>query len=297
MKTPSTIISKRWFMLQLSLPAIVILVLFEIIPIGLGTWTSLHDWRIYDPENYSFVGIRHYVNILSEPTFWSVIVLNTVVYMVVTLIFQLFLGTGIAFLLNREFRGKTIVNTILLVPLMIAPVVAGISFSWLFNGEFGIISLLMSSVGLPSAWLSTRWLAMGVVIIANVWTWTPWVTLLVMAGLATEPEAPKEAAYLDGAKSWHVFRYVTLPYLVPIFVTIILLRVFDLLREFDLIWTITSGGPGGLTETLSVYASKEFLVYLHMGKGAAVSLLNAGIVMLVGLLGYRFFSSAVGREY
>jgi len=280
---------KNKFMVQLILPALIILIGFEVIPVVSAIWTSLHRSRLYEAAS-SFVGLANYKRLLTTSHFYAVTIPNTFFFTFVGLGIEAFLGIGIALLLNRRFRGENVVRTILLFPLMISPAIVGTMFSWLFNSQFGIVDVVLSSLGLPPImWLSGRWTAMLVVIISDVWIWTPWVTILVLASLQVQPQEPVEAARLDGANALQVFTHITLPYLSPVLVVSLLIRTFDLFRQFDQVWAITTGGPARSTELLSVYAYKEFFEYTHYGRGNAAALMGAVVMMVFGLVMYRTF--------
>lgn len=285
---------KNKFMVQLILPALVILIGFELIPVASAVWASLHRTRLYETAS-PFIGLANYKRLFTSSHFYTVTILNTFLFTFVGLGIETFLGVSIAVLLNRRFRGENVVRTILLFPLMISPAISGLMFSWLFNSQFGIIDVVLSALGLPPImWLSGRWTAMLVVIISDVWIWTPWVTILILASLQIQPQDPVEAARLDGANALQVFSHVTLPYLSPVLVITLLIRTFDLFRQFDQVWAITAGGPARSTELFSIFAYKEFFEYTRYGRGNAAALMGAMVMMVFGLVMYRTFLRLTG---
>jgi len=254
-----------------------------------AVWASLHRTRLYETAS-PFIGLANYKRLLTSSHFYTVTILNTFLFTFVGLGIETFLGISIALLLNRRFRGENVVRTILLFPLMISPAISGLMFSWLFNSQFGIVDVVLPALGLPPImWLSGRWTAMLVVIISDVWIWTPWVTILILASLQIQPQDPVEAARLDGANALQVFSHVTLPYLSPVLVITLLIRTFDLFRQFDQVWAITAGGPARSTELFSIFAYKEFFEYTRYGVGNAAALMGAMVMMVFGLVMYRTF--------
>jgi multiple sugar transport system permease protein len=197
-------------------------------------------------------------------------------------------------LINRRFRGARLVRTAVMLPLMVPPVVAAIMITWMFNDQFGIVNVLMQAVGLePVPWLGSRWTSLAIVILTDIWLWTPWFTILILAALQTLPPEPHEAARIDGAGGWQVFRNITLPLLRPVLMVCITIRAIDAFRVFDIVWTITKGGPARSTEVFSIYAYKQAFVYLNFDLGSAASLIGAAIIMAVGALLYRTLSYVV----
>jgi multiple sugar transport system permease protein len=191
-------------------------------------------------------------------------------------------------LLNRPFRGQKLVQTILLVPLMVAPVVAAIMIRWMFNDQFGIVNVVLEAIGLEGQpWLVQRWSAFGIILLTDVWLWTPWFTLLLLAGLQSLPKEPFEAAAIDGTTTWRVFRYLTLPMLRPVIVVCVVIRAIDAFRTFDIVWTLTGGGPGRTTELFSLYAYVHAFLNLDLGRGSAAAIIGGLIILVIGVALYR----------
>ncbi len=281
------------FMLVLILPALAVLVAFQIVPILIGANASFRSWSLFNPQK-TFVGLANYREILTDPLFYGTVLPNTFVFMVASVSGGLLAGLTLAVMLNRRFRGERLVRTAILLPLMVAPVVAAIMITWMFNDQFGIANVILQALGFePVAWLIGRWTAMGVVILTDIWLWTPWFTILILAALQALPPEPHEAARIDGANAWQVFRNITLPLLRPVLMVCIVIRAIDAFRVFDIVWTITKGGPARSTEVFSIYAYKKAFVYLNFDLGSAASLIGAGIIMVVGGVLYKALSYAV----
>src|SRR2546421_147176 len=177
-----------------------------------------------------------------------------------------------------------VVPTILLMPLMVAPVIAAIMLRWMFNDQFGIVNVVLEGLGFEGQpWMAQRWTAFSVIVLTDVWLWTPWFTLLLLAGLQSLPREPFEAAAIDGAGRWNTFRFVTVPLLRSIIVVCAAIRALDAFPTFDIVWTLTGGGPGRSTELFSLYAYVYAFLNLDFGKGSAAAMIGAAIILVVGL--------------
>jgi multiple sugar transport system permease protein len=286
--------AKHRFMWGLVVPSLLVLLVFEIYPVILAAWTSLHKVTIYDPGR-PFVGLQNYIRLFTDSHFFNTVLPNTFIFTIAGLAVETVLGISVAMLLNRRFRSESIVTTLLLFPMMVAPSIAAILFAWMFNSQFGIVDVALEAIGLPAiSWLSGRWTAMFVIVISDVWLWTPWFTILLLAALKVQPPSPVEAAKIDGANAWQVFWHVTLPYLSPVLTICMLIRTFDLFRQFDQTWVITTGGPARSTEFFSIYAYKEVFEYTNYGSGNAAALMGALVMLIFGLIMYRTFARLTG---
>ena len=275
------------FALALIAPAVLILILFQIVPILIGANASFRDWALQDPKK-TWVGLAQYRAVLSDPAFMQIVLPNTFVFMLLSVGLSLLFGLSLALLLDRGFKGQKLVQTVLLVPLMVAPVVAAIMLRWMFNDQFGIVNVVVQALGFEAVpWLAQRWSAFAVIVLADVWLWTPWFMVLLLAGLQSLPKQPFEAAAIDGASRWRTFRYITLPLLRPVMVVCVVIRSIDSFRTFDVVWTLTAGGPARSTELFSLYAYVEAFMTLDFGKGSAAAILGGFIILVIGLLLYR----------
>ncbi len=167
-------------MLLLITPAAAILLLFQVVPIVIGANASFRDWTLYDPKK-TWVGFAHYGAVLTDRAFLTIVLPNTFVFMAVSVGASFVLGLALALLLNRPFRGQKVVQTVLLMPLMVAPVIAAIMLRWMFNDQFGIVNVVLEGLGFEGQpWLAQRWTAFSVIVLTDVWLWTPWFTLLLL---------------------------------------------------------------------------------------------------------------------
>ena len=289
----------RWFgeqqrfKLMLIAPAATLLLLFQVMPIIIGANASFRDWALNNPKK-TWVGLSQYVSVLTDPAFLQIVLPNTFVFMVASVALSLAAGFALALALNRPFRGQKLVQTVLLVPLMVAPVIAAIMVRWMFNDQFGIVNVVLEAIGLESQpWLTQRWSAFAIIVLTDTWLWTPWFVLLLLAGLQSLPKAPFEAAAIDGTSAWRVFRHLTVPMLAPVIVVCIVIRSIDAFRTFDIVWALTGGGPARQTQLFSLYAYEQAFVFLNFGKGSAAAIVGGVIIMVVGLTLYRVLDRVV----
>ena len=278
------------FMLFLIAPAALLLLLFQVLPIAIGANASLRDWALYNPKKV-WVGLAHYEAVITDPAFLEVVLPNTFLFMAISVLGALVVGLGLALLLNRPFRGQKIVQTVLMVPLMVAPVIAAIMIRWMFNDQFGIVNVILDVFGIPPiAWLTQKWTAFLAILMTDVWLWTPWFALLLLAGLQSLPPEPFEAAQIDAASAWRTFRYITLPMLRPVIVVCVVIRAIDAFRTFDIVWTISGGGPARATEVFSIYAYVEAFQFMNFGRGSAAAVVGAIIIVLFAMGLYRILN-------
>jgi multiple sugar transport system permease protein len=284
---------KTGFMLALIAPAVLALLFFQVVPILSGANASFRDWSLHDPKR-TWIGLSNYVHVLRDAEFLGVVLPNTFGFMIATVACSLVLGLMIALMLNRRFAGRWIVQTLVLLPLMVAPVIAAIMIRWMFNDQFGVINAVLEAIGVaPISWLTQRWTAFLVILITDVWLWTPWFALILLAGLQSLPAEPFEAAKIDAASAWRTFRYVTLPMLRPVIVVCVVIRSIDAFRTFDIVWTISGGGPARATELFSIYAYVESFQFLNLGRGSAAAVIGAAIIVVFAMLLYRVLNRFV----
>lgn len=277
---------KTRFSLLLLAPSGIMLLLFQVLPILIGANASFRDWALYDPQR-TWVGLEHYAYILTDPNFLYLVLPNTLLLMFCSVSIGLMIGLALAHLLNRHFFGHAVVQTVILLPLMVAPVIASMMMRWIFNDQFGVVAAVWEGLGFgPIAWLSDRWPSFAIIVFADVWLWAPWFTIILLAGLRSLPKEPYEAAAIDAAGKWRVFTHVTLPMLRPVMAVCIVIRSIDCFRTFDQVWVITGGGPARQTEVFSIYAYTEAFVFLNFGRGTAAAMVGA---VIIGLLGWGLY--------
>jgi ABC-type sugar transport system permease subunit len=285
------------FQCQLVGLSFLVMLLFQLIPIAHGVLISLRHFSPWNPEGH-FAGLSNYVRVLTNPVFYRYALPNTFLFLAVAVALEVSLGLAIALLINRRFPGERVVKTLLVLPLLVAPVVAGLMFYWMFHADFGLVNKILNAVGLPGVlWFNRPWTAFGVIVLADVWTYTPWFVLIIYSGLQTLPPEPFEAARIDGADAWNIFRRITVPLLYPVLSITVLIRSFDAFRVFDIVWTLTGGGPGNATETFGTFVYRIGYLTVNYGEGAAAAMVGAFVIMVAGVVVYGVFARVVwGRQ-
>ncbi|RLE08502.1 hypothetical protein DRZ78_00945 [Candidatus Aerophobetes bacterium] len=281
-----------YFML---LPAIVVLFFIAIYPMIFSFWVSLHKWYLGKPHLFPFVGLRNYYTVIFEDSIFRKSLVNTLILMVICIPVEFILGMMLAVLLNRDdIKGKKIFRTCFIMPIVITPVVAGVLWKFQFHPSYGIINYLLSLIGTKKIeWLADPRFALLSIMIVDMWQWTPFMFLVLYAGLLFLSKEPLEAAKIDGASEWQLFRYLTIPLLTPIIVVVLLIRTMDIIKLFDTVYVLTRGGPGDATEVLTLYNFRVGLNYFYMGRAAAISWIIAAIIILLAQLYLRI----LGREF
>ncbi len=283
-------------MLFLITPAALFLLLFQVVPIVMGANASFRDWSLNNPKR-TWVGLSHYVKTLTDPSFLTIVLPNTFIFMIATVALSLLTGLLLALMLNKAFFGRRIVQTTLMLPLMVAPVIAAIMVRWMFNDQFGIVNVVIEALGFESEpWLTQRWTAFAIILLTDVWLWSPWFAILLLAGLQSLPKEPFEAALIDASTPWRTFWFLTLPMLRPVMLVCVVIRSIDAFRTFDIVWTLTGGGPARQTELFSLYAYQLAFVFLDFGRGSAAAIVGGVIILVVGLTLYRVLDRLVQRE-
>jgi multiple sugar transport system permease protein len=221
---------------------------------------------------WEFVGAGNFLRLLTDEQF-HVGLRNTLVFTVSAVTVEFLLGLGLALLLDRYIRRLNFLKTILMLPMMLPPIAVAITWKLIYEPQFGILNEIMFRLGLPlQAWAGDASLAMFSIVVADVWQWTPFIFLLMLAGLASLPNEPYEAAAIDGASAWRQFWDLTLPFLRPVIAIALLLRIMDALRLFDLVFILTGGGPADRTKTLSLYIYQVAYRFADPSYAAAISL-------------------------
>jgi multiple sugar transport system permease protein len=219
--------------------------------------------------------------------FWHSMAI-TVLFLIVVVGIEFLAGFALALLLNREFRGKRIVVSLAVIPMMIAPVAVGLMWRVALNYELGVVTYLIKSIGIPlkEALLGTSATALPTLMVIDIWQWTPFIFLIMLAGLHSLPKEPYEAAQVDGASRWQIFRLVTLPLLNPLIIIALLLRVIDAFKTFDQVYILTGGGPGNATDLVCMFAYRTNFKVWNLGYGASVVLVIFLIILIVTALFY-----------
>lgn len=267
------------------LPAGVFMLVFLLYPILLLVRDSFYKVDFLNASAREFVGLANYVSSLTSERFLKAL-WNTVIYITAAVGVEFILGLILALLLSNAFKGSQVIRTLLLSPLMLAPLVSGLIWKFMLNDQFGIINWGLYKIGILSdphqiMWLSDSKFALFSTIIADIWLTTPFMMLVLLAGLKGIPQSLYEAAEIDGASRWQKFRYVTIPSLIPVATVALLIRIIDAARTFDIVWVLTQGGPGFSSELLSTYMYKTLTRYGQVGESSAMAVIF--IILLLGL--------------
>ena len=270
----------------LVLPAMLVVAGTALWPLAYSLVLSFRTWRLArSPIPGPFVGIANYAQAFGTGEFW-LSVGNSALFVLLSVAFTTCLALGLALLLVRGGLLRRSVQTLLILPFAMSPALVGISWRFLFNPEFGLFAALFGTLIPPLAgvnWLSTPALAFSAMVMADVWAWTPFMTLILIGGLASLPQDTIEAAQMDGSPAWRILFGIIIPQLRPVLVVVIILKTIFALKQFDVIFMLTQGGPGHATQTLVYYAYLNGFKYYDMGFAAAVSWL-----MVIPMLGLTF---------
>ncbi|MDN0198077.1 sugar ABC transporter permease [Streptomyces sp. S.PNR 29] len=278
------------------LPGMAFLGLFLAYPLFYNVWTSVHDVELGTllSGGERFTGLANYRAVVSDPAFWHSVRLS-LLFTLGSLVFQFAIGFALALLFARPFPLNGLLRSLLLVAWLLPPVVSGTLFRWLLDAESGAYNSLLSAVGLGTLshdWLTDPSTALAGVIFANVWVGVPFNMLLLLVGLHTIDPELYEAAAIDGAGTWQRFRWITLPLMRPVSVTVLLLGLIYTFKVFDVIFVMTGGGPVDATRVLSLYVYEVFFRFFRFGQGAAAGLLLLVVPLLVG----AFYVRRLRRE-
>ncbi len=265
-------------------PMMLVIAAVALWPLGRTFFFSITDAFLDDPRNYSIVGIANFLEILDDRSWW-VAVRNTLTFTVISVSLETGLGLAIALLVNQAIPGRGLVRAAVLVPWSIPVVVSAKIWEWMLNDQFGIINTLLIGIGVLDkgvAWTANDGLIMGVVIFIDVWMTTPFMVLLILAGLQMIPGELFEAAEVDGIPAWKRFWSITLPLLRPALGVAILFRVLDALRMFDLAYVLSASNENIMT--VSIYARDRLISFQELGTGSAASSLVFLLVALIAIL-------------
>ena len=251
-------------------PAAVIMAIALLYPLGYMIWGSFRAW---DPSQTigeaEFVGLKNYITLWNDPNFReSLSVTLRFAFFVVT--FEMIIGVGLALLLDRDIRGMSMLRTMFILPMMIAPVVVGLMWRYMYHPTVGTFNRTLDSLGLPKIdWLGQH--ALTSVIIADIWQWTPFIFILSLAALQSLPRSALEAARIDGATGWQQIWHIKLPLMMPVLIVTGLLRLIDAFKVLEVILVMTEGGPGLSTEILALRISRTATEFRELGVAAAMS--------------------------
>jgi multiple sugar transport system permease protein len=281
-------IGDRWFKYWLIWPAVLIMLLIGLFPIIYTLLVSFKNINMME-EDTSFSGLLNYARLFDDARLWQSL-LHTLIFTAIALPLELVLGMAMAFLFLDRMPGRQVFVALLVLPVMISPIVAGATWRLLFDNRFGPINQILGWItGEPQAvlWLVNPNLVYPAILLAEVWQWTPFMFLLLLAGLSNVDQSQLEAAEIDGAGWWRTFWKIVLPAIRPVLAIALLIRALDLFRLFDVVWALTRGGPGTMTETISIYAYVQGFQQFETSYAAAIAIMIIILLSVVVILALR----------
>lgn len=267
------------------LPAVLFVVIMMVFPIAYTLRLSFYDWSMSSLVPPQWVGLSNYKTLIfSDPRFLSSIY-RTFGFTFAAIAVETFLGVIIALLFNQDFKGKNILKTLFLLPMIATPVAIGLVWLLIYEPNIGFANKVLQLLHLsPQLWLASPKQVLMSLVIVDVWQWTPMISLMVLAGLTSLPTEPYEAAMVDGATRWQVLTRITLPLLQPTILVAVLLRSIDALKTFDIIYAMTGGGPDFHSETINIYSFVQGFSYFKLGMTSALLMIFFVIVLAMSML-------------
>lgn len=285
MKKNKTNVSQARTAYGMIAPSMLIIVGLGFFPVLFTLWFSLND---VNPGSLAtdFIGLKNYTEILTTDAFWNSLKI-TLYFSLMSVVVQIVLGTLASILLNQNFKGRGFVRGIMLIPWAVPTIVNANLWKWIFNANAGILNKVLLKLHLINenvVWLGNGKLAINMIILSDTWKMLPLVIIMLLAGLQTVSNDVKEASIIDGANAWQRFKTVYFPALKPMYIVVLVLRTIQTIRVFDIVYSLTSGGPNDSTQVISFYAYHEIFDYLHYGKGSAICVIIAVLILLLSLV-------------
>jgi len=252
-----------------------------VFPLIWSLYLSFFSYRATEPfADRQFVGLANFARVFNNPEVWERFII-TGKFVALAVFFEFILGFFLALLLNRDFKGKGILTTLFILPMMFSPVVMGKFFRFILNTNWGVMNYILGRLfGISRIpWVTSYEWAVPSIVMTDVWIWTPFMLLLTLAGLSTVPRYLYEAAEVDRASGWFKFRYITLPHIFPLLILALLFRTMDAFRFFDVVYVLTEGGPGYSTQILPFYIYKQAFQYWRTGESCALAYIFLVIII------------------
>lgn len=263
-------------------PAAAIVLLVILFPWMFTLFMSVHDWKVTGDTPY--VGLVNYAKMLTDERFLYAVV-RTLYFTAASVIAPLLLGVWAAVCFASKFRLRGLARTLFVLPMMATPVAISLVWTMMFHPQLGVLNYILTSVGLPpSNWVYDIGTVIPTLVMVETWQWTPLVMLIVLGGIASLPTDPYEAAILDGASAWQMFRHITLPLVWPFIMVAAVIRLIDALKTFDTIYVITLGGPGTASETINILLYQTAFAYYDLGYASAMVVVFFVLILLISLL-------------
>lgn len=262
------------------IPAVVVIFILMVFPIVFNIYLSLHRWFLGGIGSY--VGLRNYAKLFTSDSRFINSLMVTAKLVVPSVVLSVALGLVMALIISREFKARGFVRTILLLPMLTTPAAMAVVWMIMYNPTLGVMNYLLSLIGVePKLWVNSTASVLPSLILIEVWKWFPLPMIIILAALQSLPISPYEAAMIDGATKWQVFRYITFPLIRPALITATILRTIDALKAFDIIYVMTQGGPDIASETLEIYTFKTGFTYFELGYSSTLAIVLTIIIMSV----------------
>ncbi len=263
----------------MTLPLVIILVFFSIYPFVSLIKMSFSSFIV--GKGYEYVGLKNVWRFIEDQRAWESIG-RTFLYVFVSVSGEFVVGLGLALLVKGKFKG--VIRTMVIIPMLVAPIAVGIIWRLMYDPVFGIINQILAKIGIQGKnWLADPQIALWSVIIVEIWQWTPFIFLILLAGLESLPRECYEGAKIDGASSWQAFVYFTIPLMSPIIIVALFFRTMECFKAFDKIWILTGGGPSDVTEIISIYIYRVSFRHNLLGYGAFLALIMVGFIVIYNL--------------
>ena len=263
-------------------PALVIVIGVIVFPWAFTIWMSLNEWKVGAPT--TFVGLANYLRLPGDPRFVEA-VWHTLAYTVLSVVLPLLLGTFAACVFHARFPLRGFLRGLFIMPMMATPVAIALIWTMMFHPQLGVLNYLLSFIGIPpQLWIFHPATVIPSLVLVETWQWTPLVMLIVLGGLAAIPSEPYESAQIDGASGWQVFRFITLPLIMPFLFIAAMVRTIDAVKSFDIIFAMTQGGPGTASETINLYLYSVAFAYYDIGYGSAIAVVFFILIVVLAAL-------------
>lgn len=285
---------ERWVAALLLAPSLLYLLALSVYPTIYSLWLSVHNYTIYRPDKVSFAGLDNFTDLLDNEVFTQSFTV-TLIFSACSVALELAIGLAMAVILDRKMTGVGLLRTLLMVPVLVSPVGMGLTFRYILAPTYGLLTYLCHQVGIPTAdWMASTVWALPAVVMVDVWQWTPFVTLILLSGMQSVSVEVTEAAELDGLSEWQKLWRIVMPLIRPVLLVVVLIRLIDSIRVFDMVFVLTRGGPGSATETLSVYSYVTGFTEGDMGSAAALAWVTVAFVNILVFLFLRAVAKAEG---
>lgn len=285
----SSALARRVLPYAMLSPAVLVTLVIVFLPMIQTAWMSLHEYVLFRPQNFDFIGLGNFREIAADDVFW-ISLGNTAIWIGVTIPAQLLLGLVTALLLNQQFPWRPVARALVIIPWALPSVVIALMWSWIYDSNYGVANEFLLRLGViqsAAPWLADPDTALAAIILTLTWQGFPFFAVMILAGLQAIPQSYYEAAAIDGASAWRQFWHITLPGISGVIVTAVLLRMIWVANSFDVIFVMTGGGPGYATYTLPLYAFLKARTNLDFGYGSALAVIFTALLMVLVLIYLR----------